>query len=134
MERYLVSNYGNNPEAVAAGLDWLEENGGGVLAMDQKRDMERVFSTKTDKGFEEFKRRLKARGIDVTWRRDGWRFMRNSNVFALYPTKAMLEEIEEYKEPSTLYVLAWSDFDTKDWTEKYSPVSLAGGNERPDWA
>lgn len=134
MERYLVSNYGNNADAIDAGLSWLESNGGGVLAAKEKRTLENCFETKTPKGFEDLKRRLMARGIEITWQRDGWRHMRGNNVFALYLDDAELEEIEAYKDPAALYVLSWNDKLIAKWINEYSPTLLPGGNDRPDWA
>lgn len=132
MRRYLIENFGVNDEMRDRVIATIEELGDGVIAMPEKRNYFATFNLKTEGDFAKFEKRMNARGIKLMWTRRG--IIHKGNVFALYPSRKLLEELEEIEGIETLIVLGWTQAETDAWRDEYKPEIIDGGTPMPDWA
>lgn len=120
MERYLIENIGKNNDAMWAAVNWLENEGGGTIVSDLKRNMMDSFDLDTEGEFKKFETRMAARGIQLSWRRKG--IPHRGNILALYTTRDIIMDIESMpNNVDSLFVLGWAESDWSQWRDEYDP-------------
>lgn len=123
LKRYLIENTGKNNDAMWAAVNWLEENGGGTIVTDLKRNMMDSFDLNTEGEFDKFEKRMAARSIRLSWKRRG--IPHRGNIVALYTTRSVIMDIEEFSENvDSLFVLGWTESDWLQWREEFNPTLM----------
>lgn len=131
MERYLIENYGVNPEMRDYGVEWLASLGGGDIVTILKSNMKDSFDVDTEGEYKKLEKRLARKGIRLATQRGG--YSPQKNVFALYPDRKLLEELEESDTIENLLVLGWTGSDFERWRDEHDVTLVDGGRPTPDW-
>lgn len=109
-----IDSTGSNNAAIAQGIDWLIQHGGGVFLARTKQSLKAIFELRTDTQYTQFERECRAKRITLAYFHK--RLSLSGNVFAMYSTIDELCEIEKYGQVESLLFLPWFD-EEKEWFE-----------------
>ncbi|MBQ3301776.1 MAG: hypothetical protein IJH04_06505 [Eggerthellaceae bacterium] len=132
IESRLVDSTGVNEPAIAAGLNWLAEHGGGCVVTPDKRTMENAFDVETDGQFKKAETKLGRYGITLSWKRRGMPFGSKS-VMALYMDKE-IDEVIQHGSVERVFFIPWMESESAWFKDAYRPTIVEvdeGGNLVP---
>ena len=116
----------NSDDAPFAGLEWVRETGGTVLA-NSKGTLRDSFDFDTDGQFKNFENACRTDGVALATTRGGFSIS-GRRLFMLYPDKQDLEAVEERlakrylpSDVEEILVLVWNDGWVVDWVKRYGP-------------
>lgn len=120
IEFLLVDTTGVNNEAVAAGLAWLANNGGGCVVTPDKRSMENALGAETDTELKKAESRLGGYGISLSWKRRGMPYGAK-NILALYMDKEIDEAIQ-HGSVEKVFFIPWMKNESQWFKDVYRPT------------
>lgn len=140
IEFLLVDTTGVNKHAIAAGLDWLAENGGGCVVTPDRQTMGNALGLETDGEFKKTENLLGSRGITLSWKRRGLPYGAR-NVVALYMDKE-IDEVIQKDSTERVFFIPWMESEADWFKNAYRPIiveidendSIVPVNEQPAYA
>ena len=120
IEYLLIDSTGANEAAIAAGLNWLVEHGGGCVVTPDKRTMENSFDIETDGQFKKTESELSRYGITLSWKRRGMPFGAKS-IMALYMDKE-IDEVIQHGSAERVFFVPWMESEASWFKDAYRPV------------
>lgn len=122
MDRHLIEHGASDPLAYLHGaIGWLQENGGGTVVADTKRNLCRSLGC-TDGEFARYQKRMDGAGIKFAWPRKTMPY--SGNVVAAFASRKLIEELDRRDGIDVLIVIGWSESDYAEWRDKYDPVIM----------
>lgn len=127
IEFLLVDTTGVNKPAIAAGLAWLADNGGGCVVTPDRRLMENSLEAETDGEFKRLESRLGGYGITLSWKRRGLPYGAK-NVVALYMDKE-IDEVIQRGNVEKVFFIPWMESEADWFKNAYRPTFVDANDE-----
>ena len=120
IEFLLVDTTGVNNEAIAAGLAWLANNGGGCVVTLDKRSMKNALGAETETELKKVESRLGGYGISLSWKRRDMPYG-TKNILALYMDKEIDEAIQ-HGSVEKVFFIPWMESESQWFKDAYRPT------------
>lgn len=117
MERYLIKDFPKDRiTCVIYCLDLLLENNGTAAITNLKMNWYNIF----DNMFNQVQNKYEDKGVKFATERGGTGYI-GEVVLAVYPSKGLIEKLENNKQVKKLFVLEWNESDCREWIDKFKP-------------